>query len=392
VKKPITVTACALALASVLTTAGCGAKPGQPVAAATTESPTTDPSVIKTDAGLRERIKTGEPAWAAVDASFTVAARVEVDDTRITRVGAPVMGRIATLGAREGEEVHRGQVLATLISPGLSDAQLELLKAISHKQVAQRAVERAQVLLKSDVIGAAELQRREAELSEASAEVDAARDHLQLLGMPPEAIEELRRTRQMNSVSRVMAGMEGTVMERRVAMGQVVEPADTVYEIADLSHVWLVADVPEQSSGNLRAGQSVEAQLAALPGRTITGKLAFVSATVNPETRTVRVRMDVPNRDKSLKPAMLATMTIREHTERRQVVPLAGVVREGDSDCLFVERDAETFVLREVKLGPEHGGKRVLLEGVKPGERIVVDGAFHLNNERRRRSLRGEGS
>jgi cobalt-zinc-cadmium efflux system membrane fusion protein len=382
----------AASAALVLTLAGCGAKPGQPVAAASSAAVANDPLEIKTDANLMSRIKVGEPSWATVGASFTVAARVEVDDTRITRVGAPVMGRIATLAAREGEEVHRGQVLATLISPGLSDAQLELLKAISHKQVAQRAVERAQVLLKADVIGAAELQRREAELNEASAEVDAARDHLQLLGMPSEAIEELRRTRQMNSVSRVMAGMEGTVMKRHVAMGQVVEPADTVYEIADLSHVWLVADVPEQSSGTLRAGQAVEAHLAALPGRVLRGKLAFVSATVNPETRTVRVRMDVPNADKALKPAMLATMTVMEHTERRQTVPLASVVREGDTECLFVERGAETFVLREVKLGPEHGGRRVLLEGVREGERIVVDGAFHLNNERRRRSVRGEGS
>jgi cobalt-zinc-cadmium efflux system membrane fusion protein len=181
-------------------------------------------------------------------------------------------------------------------------------------------------------------------------------------------------------------------MDRKVTLGQVVQPADTIYEIADLSEVWLVADVPEQNAGHLAAGQSVEAQIPALPGETLQGRLSFVSATVNPETRTVMVRMEVPNPRKRLKPAMLATMVIRDHAVRQRVVPLSSVVREGNSECLFVQRGESTFVLREVKLGPETGGRRVLIEGVNPGERIVTSGAFHLNNERRRRAVRGEGS
>jgi cobalt-zinc-cadmium efflux system membrane fusion protein len=301
------------------------------------------------------------------------------------------MGRIASLTAREGEEVRRGQLLALLNSTGLSDAQLDFLKSISQKQVAQRAVDRAKLLLEADVIGSAELQRREAELSQASVELEAAGDRLLLLGMSPETVDELQRTRTMNSVSRVAASMDGTVMSRKVTLGQVVQPADTVYEIADLSEVWLVADVPEQNAGNLAVGQIVEAQIGALPNHTINGRLSFVSSTVNPETRTVLVRMDLPNPKRRYKPAMLATMVLKEQVEQQRVVPVSAVVREESGECLFVDRGEGWFVLRPVKFGAEVGGRRVLLEGIHPGEKIVVDGAFHLNNERRRRAVRGGG-
>lgn len=353
--------------------------------------PASDPMEIVPNKTLLDRLKIGEPVWAEVGASITVAGTVHVDERRVTRLGSPVMGRILTATVHEGEDVVKGQLLATLNSTGLSDAQLSFLKAVSQRQLAERAVERARLLVKADVIGAAELQRREAELAQTLAEMAAARDQLQLLGMPADSIAEFERTRALNSVSRVFATMDGTVLERKVTIGQVVQPADTIYEIADLSSVWLVADVPEQSGGNLNPGQLVEAEIAALPGQKIRGKLSFVSHTVNPETRTVRVRMDVPNPGRKLKPAMLSSMELKEHTERKLLIPNSAVVREGDAESIFIQR-GESFVLRKVTLGGEFGGRRVVTEGVSPGEKIVLDGAFHLNNERRRRAVRGEAS
>ena len=328
--------------------------------------------------------------WAQVGAAVTVAARVEVDETRVNRVGASIMGRISELRVREGQEVRRGQLLALVHSTGLSDAQLAFLKAVSQRQVAQRAVERAQVLLKADVIGSAELYRREAELAQASAELDAARDQLTLLGMPREAIAALEKTRNLNSMSRVVASMAGTVLDRKVTLGQVIQPGDILCEIAELSRVWLVADVPEGNAGHLAVGQEVDAEVSAFPGWTIHGKLAFVSATVNRETHTVRVRIDLPNLDRKLKPAMLATMVLKDAAERRQVVPAPAVVREGNDDFIFIQRDSDTFVLRQVTLGGEYNGNRIVVAGVQPSDKIVIEGAFHLNNERRRRAVRGE--
>ncbi|MBL8236064.1 MAG: efflux RND transporter periplasmic adaptor subunit [Bryobacterales bacterium] len=370
---------------------GCGDAPTAPPAAQTAAAPAGDPLEITPSESIRKDLRIEVPAAAEVGAVLSVAARLEFDETRITRVGSPVMGRIATLGAREGEEVKKGQLLATLSSTGLSEAQLTLLKATSQRQLAQRAVDRARTLLEAGVIGAAEVQRRDAELSQAAAEVDAARDQLTLLGMLPESIDELLKGRRINSMARVIASMDGIVLDRKITLGQVIQPADTVFEIADLTHLWMVADVPEQNAGRLQEGQTVEATIGALPNLTLRGKLSFISHTVNPETRTVRVRMELPNPKGRYKPAMLATMLLKEHTEKRTVVPVAAVVREENVEHVFVQRAEGTYVLRPVTLGDEFDGRRVLISGLQPGDAIVTQGAFHLNNERRRRNQRGQG-
>ncbi len=377
-------------LAGVSLLAGCGKQ--EAAKAAPEAASNSDPNEITPNEELRARLQLGEPVTAEVGGAVTVAARVEVDETRVAKVGSPVMGRVSALMVREGQDVDKGELLALLSSTGLSAAQLEYLKALSQKQLAQRAVERAQQLLKAEVIGVAELQRREAEFTQASAGLDGARVQLELLGMTPEAVEELSRTRTMGSVSRVVASMDGTVLARKITVGQVVEAAATIAEIADLSNVWLVADVPEPNAGRLREGQEVEADIAALPGEVLRGRLSFVSRTLNPETRTVEVRMDVPNQRGRLKPAMLATMKLKDQREKRQVVPASAVVREGDEEMIFIERAPGVFALRAAKFGEEYDGKRVLVEGVNPGEKIVTAGAFHLNNERRRRTVRGAGA
>jgi cobalt-zinc-cadmium efflux system membrane fusion protein len=371
----------------------CGGGQQSPAPAATktaaAETPSNPLEITPSDT-IRKDLKVEPAVVAEVGASLSVAARIDFDETRITRVGSPVMGRIASLYVREGEEVKKGQLLATLSSTGLSEAQLTLLKTTSQRQLAQRAVERSRTLLDAGVIGAAEVQRREAELAQSASEVDAARDQLALLGMLPESIDDLVKTRRINSATRVIASMDGVVLDRKITLGQVIQPADTIFEIADLTHLWLLADVPEQNAGRLQEGQLVEASIGALPNLTLRGKLAFISHTVNPETRTVRVRMELPNPRARYKPAMLATMLLKEHTEKRTVVPIAAVVREENVEHLFVQRAPGTFVLRPVSLGDEFDGRRVLLEGLQPGEQIVTAGAFHLNNERRRRAQRGQ--
>ena len=366
--------------------AACGAAP---VSSPPAEAPPRDPFEITADEALLARLTIGEATSAEVASSQTVAARIDVDRTRVTRVGSPVMGRVSRLAAEEGQYVRQGELLALLDSTGLSDAQLAFLKALSDRQLAQRAAERATLLLAAEVIGNAERQRRDAELVQAQAELDAARDQLAVLGMPAAAIDELERTHRINSVSRVVASMDGTVLHRMVTLGQVIQPADTAFEIADLSSVWLVADVPEQNAGHLTPGVRVEASVAALPGLRVEGTLSFVSATVNEDTRTVQVRMVLPNPDRRFKPAMLATVVLKNAPAVRHVVPAAAIVREGDREGVFVQRGRDTFVLRPVSLGPEYGSQRVLEDGLAPGERIVIDGAFHLNNERRRRLVRG---
>jgi cobalt-zinc-cadmium efflux system membrane fusion protein len=353
-------------------------------------SPERDPLEIEIDEDLQRRIKVGTPEMRSVSGTLRVAGRVEADETRVARVSAPVTGRLVELDAVEGQHVRKGQTLAIIYGSELSTAQSAFLKAHSERQVNERAVSRAKQLLDAGVIGSAELQRREADLYQATADLAAAREQLGVLGMDPEAISKLQNSRTVNSMTRVVATIDGIVLERRATIGQLVQAVETMFTIADLSNVWLVADVPEVSAGDLVVGKAVRAEIPALAGEKVTGTLSFVSAIVNPETRTVRVRMNLPNPRRRYKPAMLTTMTLVDGAEQQLVVPVGAVVRESDADNVFVQTANDKFVLRRVTLADDSGEWRVVMQGLKTGEKIVTDGAFHLNNERKRRILGDE--
>lgn len=369
--------------------AGCSRAPAPVAEAQSAQAQAADPNSIVLDDALRQRIRTGTPEWKEVASDLVVSGRVEVDATRTSRIGSPVLGRITQVLVEEGEEVNEGQRLALLHSTGLNEAQLEFLKALSQKMVAERAVARARTLLQADVIGAAELQRREAELAQATAELEAARDELALLGMPAEAIHELERTRALKSVTWIISNRDGTVIHRRAAVGQVVQPADTIFEIADLRQVWVVADVPEKEIGQVSVGMPLTVEFDALPGRRISGRVSFVSPLVNPETRTVMVRVELANPQKLFKPAMLATMTLHGHARPMLTLPEDAFVREGDQEFVFLRADGDRFQLTPVRSITAGDGRRAVLEPDITGREAVVAGAFHLNNERRRRNIRG---
>jgi membrane fusion protein, heavy metal efflux system len=179
------------------------------------------------------------------------------------------------------------------------------------------------------------------------------------------------------------------VIERKVTIGQVVQPADEAFLIADLSNVWLVADVPEEQSASLYPGKMVVASVPSLPDEPVSGKLNFVSPVVNPETRTVQARMDLPNAKGLFKPQMLASMTFESQPKRGLTIPSTSVVREQNKDQVFVKAGKDFYRLREVELGPEVDDRRPVLKGLNEHERIVLDGAFHLNNQRKQDMIKG---
>jgi cobalt-zinc-cadmium efflux system membrane fusion protein len=338
---------------------------------------------------LLKELRIGNPRMTAVTGRLQVAGRVEANESRQARISSPVGGSITRLEVVEGQNVKKGDLIAVVRSTALADAQLSFLKASSQRQLVQRAVERADRLLEAGVIGSAELQRRQADVSLAEAEYSSARDQLRVLGMSEAAIQALERSRTVNAVTEIYATISGTVMERHVTPGQILQAAEEICVIADLSQVWLVADVPEQSAGNLTVGKAVEAEIAALPGERVFGKLSFVSAIVNPETRTVLARMDLPNPDRRFKPSMLATMTLQDLAETQMVVPDTAVVRENNQEYVFLQIGPNSFVLHKVELGSEYGSVRVVTSGLQKDDNIVLDGAFHLNNERKRLAMQG---
>ena len=147
--------------------------------------------------------------------------------------------------------------------------------------------------------------------------------------------------------------------------------------------------MPEQQVGQVRAGQAVTIEVPALGNEKLVGKLIYVAQTIDPGTRTVLVRTELDNRDGRLKPAMLATMLIEARPVDQLVVPASAVVRENDIEHVFVAEGERSFRLVKVRLGPERNGLRVVMGGLKGGETLVIDGGFHLNNERNRQEMEG---
>lgn len=352
-------------------------------------APAADPAVVTPGRELLDQLKLGDVVSRPVSETLRVAGRIDFDEHRLARIGATVTGRVTHIEAFLGQEVKKGTVLAQLNSSELSEQQLAYLKARAQLELTRRNAERARSLLAADVISAAEMQRRESEYQIAQAETRAAADQLQLLGVGSAAIERLGRNGTINSMVPVMASLDGVVVERKLAQGQVVQPADALFVVADLSRLWAVAQVPEQQVAMVKAGQAVSIEVPALGNEKLIGKLIFVAQTIDPETRTVLVRTELDNRDGRLKPAMLASMLIEAKPVERLVVPASAVVRENDEDHVFVAEGEGAFRLTKVKLGAVQNGSRVLVSGLKGGERLVIDGAFHLNNERNRKEMEG---
>ena len=336
---------------------------------------------------LLKQLKIIAVGHAELRDSLRVPARVDLDQHRLARIGATVTGRIVETKAWIGQTVKKGETLAILNSTELGMAQAAYLKATSQVNLRELAVSRARRLLESDVIAAAELLEREGMLREAEVDLRAASDQLRVMGMNEVDLARLARDKSIYSFTPIVASLSGVVIERNVTVGQVVQPADALFTIADLSHVWLVAELPEQQAHWARLGDEANADIAALENENLTGRLIYVADLVNPATRTVTVRMDMPNPQRILKPQMLATLLIRKQGANYLVLPDSAVIRDDNKDHVFVQIAPNKFDLRPVQLGEDEGGVRPVLNGLKMGEKVVIDGGFHLNNERMRKEL-----
>jgi cobalt-zinc-cadmium efflux system membrane fusion protein len=369
--------------------AGRGGAPSKPAAAPPAASEPAPAAALAVTAppALLGRLTVAQVAATEIGETLRLPARVSLDEHRVARIGPSVSGRVAEIKTFIGDTVKKGDLLALINSTELSSAQATFLKARTQVNLHRLTAERARRLFREHILSQATVKEREGALAEAEVELRAAGDHLEVLGMSEEAIRRLTADGQINSVTPVTATLSGTVIERHISIGQIAQPADDLFTVADLSRVWVVAEAPEQKAYLVERGGRAEVQIPALPGQTLTGKVIYVADIVNPATRTVTVRMEVENPERRIKPEMLAAMVIQRPAVRTLLIPAKAVVRSGDGDYVFVKAGADRFELRAVTLGPEQDGTRPVLNGLQAGDPIVVDGAFHLNNERIRKEL-----
>ena len=346
-----------------------------------------DPMEVSVRPEMSTYFKVGKVTQVDVAQTVEAAGRIEADARRVARIGAAVSGRVTEILAEVGDTVRRGQPLAEIASPELTTAQLNYLRAYSASTQAERAVDRARQLLQADVIGSAELQRRESELTIARAELRAAGDQLSLIGMSEEQLSALRTSGTLNARLQISSSLAGVIIERKLSKGQVAQPGDSLFTVADLSSVWVVGSLPEQVARQVKPGQTVEMEVAALRGRKLTGQVIHVGDLVSAETRTIEFRTEVVNPKRELKPLMMVSMRVLGEPQRQLAIPIEAVVRENDRDHVFIRLGPDRFRLTAVELGPAVGALRPVRRGLQEGSEIAVSGAFHLNNERRRAEL-----
>jgi cobalt-zinc-cadmium efflux system membrane fusion protein len=369
---------------SVLMLPACGDKAPTTPAAVSAEA---DPLSVAIKPEMATQFKVSPLQMQEITPWLEISGRIEANDRSVTRIGAAVTGRVTEVLAEVGDRVQRGQALARVASSELTSAQMGFLKAHSGASQAERAMDRARQLIQADVIGSAELQRRESELAVARAELRAASDQLRLMGLPQDAIDRLKDQGTLHPVAAVSATLAGVVIERKVSNGQVAQPGDHLFTVADLDTVWVVGALPEQTARSVQTGQTVMIEVPALGNRSLSGKIVYVGDTVSPETRSVTIRTQVDNPKRDLKPQMLATMRVRGGTQETLAVPAQAVVRENDRDHVFVRTAEHRFLLTPVELGPAQDHVRPVIKGLSAGAEVVTEGAFHLNNERKRAEL-----
>ena len=309
-------------------------------------------------------------------------ATVQANHNELAEVTTLIRGRVMKVHVDVGQDVKKDALLALLHSTDLGVAEGAYLKAAAKLQEAELAYERARDLQEQKVVSLAELQRREAAMKTARAEAREAQNRLELLGIPRQEVERLDREQTIKADVPLRAPFDGRVIMRNITRGEVVEPQQKLFTVADLSDLWVVGNVPEKDVQFIRKDQKVDVVVSAYPHAIVPGTITYVGDVLDPATRTMRLRVTVLNPDRLLKPEMFATVRVYAALSPDVLtLPVAAVHNGPVGKMVFVQRGTNDFEVRTVKLGEEQGEIVTVLEGVTVGEQVVTKGSFVLKSE-----------
>src|SRR5215813_10839905 len=316
--------------------------------------------------------------------AVTVPGTVMSNAYRDTKVNALVGGIVRQVMVELGADVRPDAALAVIFSSELADAQTKYLSMRAMIDADHHKLARTEKLV---AIGSASRQ----ELEEVTAvhvghetEVAAAQQRLLLLGLSQEGVARLETASQVVSEVTVTSPADGLVITRSVNPGQVITAGQELFVVTDLSTVWAIGDLYERDFSRVRVGSPATITIPSTRDRVLKGRVAYIDPRVDPATRTAKVRVEVPNRGGDLRLGMFVTVSIETGTtERTTVVPRAAVQTIGDRSVVYVPAEGEEgrFVECAVKLGAPTGDLVPVLDGLKPGEKVVTDGSFFLRAE-----------
>lgn len=365
----------------------------------TAKADTTPSGLIEAAPEQLSQIRVEPAREQTIDANLEATGKVGFNEDRITPVLPPYPGRVLEVLANTGDVVKAGQPLLVIESSDLISAVNDLAEARSNVDktgialdTAEKSADRARRLHSQEALSTRELQNAESDLARAQEDsrraqsaVSVVRNRLALLGKSPAEIDKLESSPpdQVDRQIAIRAPIGGTIVDRKLGLGQYIKPdsQDPLYLISDLSTVWVAADIYETDLPAVRAGAPVDIRLAAYPDRSFPARIFAISPTVDPATRTVKVRCVVSNREGLLKPEMFAHIRVGEAVKRKVVtVPSNAILTEGERSFVLIEEAAGRFRRREVKSGREVEGSTVIETGLHPNERVVTVGVLLLSS------------
>jgi cobalt-zinc-cadmium efflux system membrane fusion protein len=318
-------------------------------------------------------IRTEEADEAEVHERIAVTATIQANQDRLAHVAPRVPGRIVGITAKLGDRVKAGQALASLDSIEIGEAHSAYLQADSQFRLAQADFERAEKLHAEQIVPEKDYLRSRSEQEKARANLRAATDKLRLMGVTP------AKSDNAASVFTVSAPFAGTVIEKTAVLGELAQPDKSLFTVADLSVVWIEANLFEKDLGKIKVGATVSVSVAAYPDEAFKGRLTYISSVMDRESRTIKARVEVANADGRLKPDMFANAAIDTATAGKALtVPTSAILLEGKKTVFVREKDS--FEKREVELGDNLGGRFVVKDGIEAGETVVVEGAYALKS------------
>jgi cobalt-zinc-cadmium efflux system membrane fusion protein len=368
------------------------APPAPPETETTSSGPLPDLEIaLSTASADRAGIEVAAVAASSAGAGVRIPGVVEPDAYKRVVVTPLVGGRITRVRAELGAAVSKGSTLASIYSPGLADVQTKYVASRAERDALAQELARTERLVEIGAASRQELERVRAAHTAAATSVEAARSQLLLLGMSPADINRLTVAAEISAAINVIAPLNGVVVERQANVGLNVEPSSPLFTVVDLSSVWVVADLYERDFGRVRVGSPATITTAAYPGLTLTGRVSYIDPQLNAQTRTARVRVEVPNRRDELKLGMYAEMQIHETAAPAALsVPRSAVQTIGDRHFVYLAIAGQQgrYIEREVRLASSAGDSVEVVSGLRAGDVVVTKGSFFLRAERERLGLR----
>src|SRR6266498_3584117 len=345
-------------------------------------------------------IETETIAPQSIAGTILATGKILVSEDRMANIGPVHEGRLVRLYAGQGSNVKKGQKLADLESADIDQAEADYLKAladyenarrtsVAELKLAQATYDRTKMLYEKTITAGKNLQAAEHDLEVAKALADstvagtkaaltAARRHLRILGLKESDVDALVNKPNLAAVFSLTSPIGGIVVERNATIGATVGTDANLFKIIDISRVWIDANVFEKDIERVKFGQEVKVAVPAFPGSSFAGKVILISSVVDPETRTVKVRTEVPNPDSKLKPDMFANVEIITDMHRTAIsIPQSALLNDGGQTVVFVAAGSD-FQKRTVTAGIQSNHRVEILDGLQAGDKVVVKGNYLL--------------